>query len=64
MRLPIRLRVDQTSGQARRDKGRFAQVPGTEGSPAVTLRRGAEATMDAHPLPLMRSSDVGLVASP
>jgi acyl carrier protein len=41
-----------------------AQVAGTEQFAQVTLRRGAETTMDVHRLPLMSSSDVGLLASP
>jgi acyl carrier protein len=40
-----------------------AQVAGTEQFAQVTLRRGAETTMNVHLLPLMPSSDVGLMAS-
>ncbi len=40
-----------------------AQVAGTEQFAQVTLRRGAETTMDVHLLPLMPSSGVGLLAS-
>jgi len=42
-----------------------AQVAGTEQFAQVTLRRGAETTMDLHLLPLMPSSGVvGFLASP
>jgi hypothetical protein len=40
-----------------------AQVAGTEQFAQVTLRRGAETTMNVHLLPRMPSSDVGLLAS-
>jgi acyl carrier protein len=40
-----------------------AQVAGTEQFAQVALRRGDETTMNVHLLPLMSSSDVGLLAS-
>ena len=41
-----------------------AQVAGTEQFAQVTLRRGAETTMDVQLLPFMPSSGVHVPASP